>query len=228
MSIFPLSWTYDTTYQLTSEWRDGAHSYAITYTYDAAGNRLNQRVGGPRTTYSSDAANQLRRFQDGSGYTTYTYDGAGNLSLTRSPSNQRTTYTWDGESRLTQVRLPSATVNTFSYNGDGQRVKKQDSSGTVKFVWDGQNILAETNAGDVIQAVYSLEPIMYGNLISQRRASTTSFYHYDALGSTEGLSSATGGITDSYLYRAFGNLTVLSGSTPNRFQYVESSCYAYD
>ena len=47
------------------------------------------------------------------------------------------------------------------------------------------------------------------DLISQSRAGTTSYYHYDGLGSTRALSNDTGGTTDTYTYDAFGNLIVL-------------------
>ena len=54
----------------------------------------------------------------------------GILLTTLAPGNQLTTNTWDGENRLTKVALPSGIVDTFTYNGDGQRVQKQDSTGT--------------------------------------------------------------------------------------------------
>ena len=112
------------------------------------------------TTSSYDAANELTNSKSNAGVTTsittYTSDAAGNLLTSLSPSNQRTTNTWDFENRLTQVALPSAIVDTFTYNGDGQRVQKIDSTGTTKHVWDGQNILLETDASNIIQVVYTL------------------------------------------------------------------------
>ena len=107
--------------------------------------------------------------QTSAGVTTSTYDGDGNLLTSVAPGNQWTTNTWDGENRLTQAALPSGIVDSFVYNGDGQRVQKQDSTGTTNHVWDGQNIVLETNASNIIQAVYTLEPNLYGNLISQSR-----------------------------------------------------------
>ena len=56
------------------------------------------------------------------------------------------------------MALPSAIVDTFTYNGDGQRVQKIDSTGTTKHVWDGQNILLETDGSNIIQVVYTLQP----------------------------------------------------------------------
>ena len=162
-----VSWTYDPTYQLNYERRSGANSYNITYTYDGVGNRALMVSGGAPTTYSYNAANELATSQTSAGVTTCTYDGNGNLLTTLAPGSQLTTNTWDGENRLLRVALPSGIVDTFTYNGDGLRVEKQDSSGTTKHVWDGQNILLETNASNIIQVVYSLAPEVYGSLISQ-------------------------------------------------------------
>ena len=135
--------------------------------------------------------------------TTSTYDGDGNLLTSLSPGSQRTTYTWDGENRLTQVALPTAIVDTFTYNGDGQRVQKQDSAGTTNHVWDGQNILLETNGSNVIQVVYTLEPMLYGNLISQSRSGGDSFYLFDALGSTRQLANSAGALSRQLRVRFF-------------------------
>ena len=116
--------------------------------------------------------------------------------------------------------MPSAIVDTFTYNGDGQRVQKIDSTGTTKQLWDGQNILLETDGSNIIQVVYTLQPMLYGNLISQRRSGTTTFFLFDGLGSTTQLLNSTGTVTDSYLYDSFGNILLVSGSTLNAFRYV--------
>src|SRR5262249_14613824 len=155
-------------------------------------------------------------------------DGAGNLARSLAPSNQRTTNTWDSESRLSRVALPSGTVNTFTYNGDGHRVQKQDSAGTTKHVWDWQSILLEADGSNIIQVVYTLEPIVYGTLISQRRSGTSSFYLFDGVGSTTQLASSSGSVTDSYLYDSFGNILLASGLTANAFRYVGRLGYYYE
>jgi RHS repeat-associated protein len=224
-----VTWSYDKTYQLRNEQRSGSNSYNITYTYDPVGNRLVLINGGVLTTSTYDAANELRTSHAFSaGITTYTSDAAGNLLNSLSPSNQRTTNIWDFEDRLTQMSLPSAIVDTFTYNGDGQRVQKIDSTGTTNHVWDGQNILFETNASNIIQVVYTLQPMLYGKLISQWRSGTASFYLFDGLGSTTQLVGSTGSVTDSYLYDSFGNILLASGSTTNWFRYVGRFGYYYD
>jgi RHS repeat-associated protein len=223
-----VTWTYDKTYQLRNEQRSGSNGYNITYTYDPVGNRLVEINGGARTTSTFDAANQLAKTHTVGGVTTYTSDAAGNLLTARNPSNQRTTNTWEHENRLTRVLLPSSVPNTFVYNGDGQRVQKQDSTGTTKHAWDGQNILLETDGSNVIQVVYTLEPMLDGNLISERRSGTTSFYLFDALGSTTQLVSNAGAVTDRYVYDSWGNILLTTGSSTNWFRYVGHLGYYFD
>jgi RHS repeat-associated protein len=211
----------------TSRKRAVANTYAVTYTYDGAGNRLTRWDGTTRTTSSYDAANQRTRAVASGSPTTYSYDGAGNLARALA-SGQRTTYAWDGESRLTQAALPSGTTDAFAYNGDGQRVQKVDSAGTTKYAWEGQNVLLEANASNTIQAVHTLAPALYGDQVSQRRGTTSSYYHFDALGSTLQLTGSTGASTDSYLYRAFGDLVASSGTTTNPYRFVGRLGYSYD
>jgi hypothetical protein len=44
---------------LTAEKRAGTNAYAVTYSYDGAGNRLTRRDGTTPTTNTYDVANQL-------------------------------------------------------------------------------------------------------------------------------------------------------------------------
>src|SRR5262249_15278242 len=138
-----VTWTYDNTYQLKREQRSGANSYDVTYVYDPAGNRTLKQEGTARTTSTFDAGNQLVTEADATGPTTYTFDANGNQTGKRTPTGARTTITWDYENRMTKVVLPGGLRNTMQYDGDGRRVRKDDSTGTAKFLWDGQNILLE-------------------------------------------------------------------------------------
>ena len=222
------TFSYDNTYQLTSEHRTGTSPFAITHTYDALGNRLEEHHStGGRTTSTYDAANQLDTSEVSSGTTTYTYDAVGNLTVTQTPSNQRTTNTWDCEGRLTRAALADSALLTFQYDSGGKRVQKEDSEDTCSFIWDLENVLLETNADDATLVDYTVEPAEYGNLISQRRSTATSYYHFDGIGSTDRLTDSAGNTIVSYTYEAFGALRASSGNTVNPFKYVGEKGY-YD
>jgi RHS repeat-associated protein len=141
--------------------------------------------------------------------------------LSSAASTGTTSYTWDGECRPTQISGPDVS-NAYLFNGDGQRVQVDYSGSVLNQVWDGQNILLEMDVTNtVVEAVYTLEPATYGNLISQSRSSGDSFYIFDGLGSTTILTTNTGSRTNQYYYDAFGNsLTGSGGSATNAFQYV--------
>ncbi len=210
---------YDPSYQLISEQWSGSNAYNTTYTYDPLGNRLVKNDGGQLTTYSYNAANELVLLQPSSGQpTTNTYDADGNL-LVENAGGSLTTYTWDTENRLIGISYPDGTVDTYSYSADGLREKKATSSGTVYFVRDGENVLIETDAGLVTQAHYTDFPGMWGGLASERRGSVSSFYGFDPQSNTRILVSIGGNITDSYLYKAFGEELAVSGTTVNPMRY---------
>ncbi len=61
----------------------------------------------------------------------------------------------------------------------------------------------------------------YGDdLLNQSRDGTTSFFHYDGLGSTRSLSDSSGNLTDTYNYEAFGELLNLTGTTDNNYLFA--------
>jgi RHS repeat-associated protein len=139
-----------------------------------------------------------------------------------------TTYCWDVENRMTLAELASGGRTTATYDVDGKRRGYADSAGLSGFLWDGENIARETDGAGATVAACSCTPSVYGALFSQRRSGATSFHHGacpersrgDVLGSTMQLTDASQAATDSYLYRAFDEQSVLTGSSPNPFTWV--------
>jgi RHS repeat-associated protein len=84
---------------------------------------------------------------------------------------------------------------------------------TTKYIWDEQTYLAESDGTNTINVVYTNEPQQYGNLISSRISGTTSYHHFDALGSSRQLTGIAGGTTDNAIYDAWGNVANRTGST---------------
>jgi RHS repeat-associated protein len=115
----------------------------------------------------------------------------------------------------------------MTYNADGLRVKVQSPSQTLDKIWDGQTMIAEAESTNAIRR-YATKPTLYGDVIHQFGADPTRFYLYDALGSTIGLMDDDQNLTDSYLYKAYGEVLASSGSTVNPYQWVGQYGYQYD
>src|SRR5205807_10102696 len=93
-----------------------------------------------------------------------------------------TSLTYDYENRVTQITYPNSSTNTFQYNGLGLRVQKVDSNGTKNYVTDG---------AEVASPVLADGAATYTPGLSERRSSTSKFYHNDNLGSTRGITNSS-------------------------------------
>ena len=91
----------------------------------------------------------------------------------------------------------------------------------TNYLWDevSDNVIAEYESG-AATAVYTQEPGLHGNLISQRRSGVSHFYHFDARGDTRNLTDTSENVTDSKSYDAWGNVFASTGSTVTPFQFI--------
>jgi len=94
--------------------------------------------------------------------------------------------------------------------------------GITRYTWDvtTDSVMQESDGSGAVQAKYTRRPEMYGPLISQHRSGVTSYYHFDALGSTRALTDDSQTVTDSFTYDAWGNEVASSGSTVNTQRWV--------
>ncbi len=217
------AYTYDGADQLLTEVRDNTHStgYSISYTYDHNQNRLTKTLNSVTDTYSYDAQNKLTGVT-GSVTKSYSYDSNGSctsVTVGSGMSAVTTNLSYDYESRVSGITYPSSATNTFQYNGNDLRTKKVDSSGTRNYITDGDSPAA---------AVLSDGLATFTPGLSERRSSTSSFYHGDALGSTRSQTSSSQSVTDTKRYDAFGMLVASSGSNPTPFGFVGGSQYQTD
>ena len=218
-----VSWSYDPTNQLSVETRSGPNEYRHTFTYDPAGNRQTLDDGTDVTTYTYDIADRLQTAVTDLEATTYTFDSCGNLRQIEAPDDVITTFQYDLENRQTSVETEDG-ITTYIYNALGQRVQRETEDGTTtEFLYDGVNLRQESDSG-IVDADYTVAPQPevqpFGNLLSQRRDSESSFYHFDALGSTVALTDSTQTTTDIYSYEAFGEGLLDTGTTDNPYTFV--------
>jgi RHS repeat-associated protein len=207
---------YDAASRLTSEAvtgdpRGDGFNGAVSYELDGVGNRLSRTstlAALGAQSFSYNANDELA--SDG-------YDLNGNTV-----SSDGHSYAYDFDNRL--VSKDGATV-ALQYNCDGHRVAKTVGGVTTQFIVDDLNptgylqVLEEV-VGGAVQTRYT-----YGtSLVSQTRnvSSTpaTSYYGYDAPGNVTFLTDASGSITDTYDYDAWGILLASVGTTPNSRRYA--------
>jgi len=168
-----------------------------------------------------NAADQLTRWPN---VHQYDYDGAGNLisqwSDPRGASPQKT-YEYTPANLLSEVVHTGAGTSSMTWDADGNRVSFTSSTGgTWQFVYDTTAgipaVIEEHNGSDPVYCIREPD----GELIARVDNGSIAYYHFDALGSTRVLTDATGTVTDTYAYDAWGNLMARTGTTTQPYQFV--------
>jgi RHS repeat-associated protein len=179
----------------------------ITYTYDAAGRRVQMggsfaRTGLPQPISSStyDADNELIQWNG----MALSYDSAGNLI-----NDGVNAYVWDARNQL--VSMGS---NTYQYDEFGRR--SQNPAGT-QFLYDGPNAIQELSG-----TTPTANRITAGIDEFMSRTDSTGTYAplTDALGSVLALANSSGVIMTQYTYDPFGSTVVSGPANSNTAQYT--------
>ena len=210
------SYGYDVASRLTGITHLGPSGIieALTYQYDAAGNRTSLTRNNatasllPAAVASAtyDAANEQTAFAGA----TLQYDANGNLT-----NDGTSTYVWDARNRL--VSMSGGSTASFKYDALGRRTSKTVNSIASQFLYDGNDIAAEIGGGAVganyLRSLNIDEPFI-------RQTSTgNEHFHADALGSSLALSNAQGASAVAYTYEPFGKTTV-NGNSANALQFT--------
>ncbi|MEX2475768.1 RHS repeat-associated core domain-containing protein [Marinobacter sp.] len=209
------SYTYDELYRLTGETiTDPVNGdYSAEYKFDKVGNRTYSIINGVHTAYSYDNNDRLTQ----QGGVSYSYDANGN-TLTETEDGQVTRYHYDGRNQLIEVEKPGLTAS-YGYNADGIRTRKTENGQATNYVVDSNRDYAQVLA-EVTNGTTEVSYTYGDDLVSQTRAGNPSYYLYDGHGSTRALANASGSLTDSYDYDAFGVLLASSGDTENAYRYT--------
>jgi RHS repeat-associated protein/uncharacterized repeat protein (TIGR01451 family) len=208
-----VAYSYDALHRLTGETISGdpAASGSITYSYDAVGNRLSRTstVGVvPSTTSTYDENNRL---------VGDAYDANGNTV-----GSGGNAFIYDFENRLASANGGAV---RYVYDGDGNRAAKIEGGVTTRYLVDTNNPTRHAQVVEELRGGAVVRQYTYGHdLISQRQliggAWAESFYGYDGHGSVRYLTDASGAVTDTYTYDAFGTLIARTGGTPNDYLYA--------
>ena len=212
---------YDAASQLTTlTYKKGATVLGdLTYTYDAAGNRM--KTGGTfarstippaLTTTSYNTNNQQTTF----GTNTETYDLNGNLS-TVTDAGVTATYTWNARNQLASIASPGFSAS-FTYDSFGRRTGKTVQGVTTNFVYDGLNPVQE-KAGATVTANL-LTGLGIDEFFTRTDGVGVRALLSDALGSTVALGDSTGTLQTQYTYEPFGYATQMGLASSSSYKYT--------
>src|SRR5437879_4470204 len=95
----------------------------------------------------------------------------------------------------------------------------------TKFLVDDLNPTGYAQVMDEVQSGAAVRTYTWGlELISEHQTinstPATNYYAFDGHGSVRALTDATGTVTDTYDYDAFGNLLHSTGTTPNNYLFA--------
>ncbi len=191
----------------------------LTYTYDAAGNRIKQGGSFARSTIppalataSYNANNQQTTF----GTNTLTYDFNGNLQ-TVTDAGGTATYSWNARNQLAGI-TSTGFAASFSYDSFGRRTGKTIQGTTTNFVYDGLNPVQE-KAGATVTANL-LTGLGIDEFLTRTDGAGTRGLLTDALGSTVALGDGTGTIQTQYTYEPFGYASQTGAANTNSYKYT--------
>jgi RHS repeat-associated protein len=204
---------YDALGRLVSELRTGTAPHTRLHEYDAVGNRTRLVADGVETLFSYDVDDRLVT----GGAAVYSYDERGNL-VRRAEGGSAVDYGWSPDDRLVSVDGPAGAVD-FVYDADGRLVGRQTAADRIDYLVDVQSptgfdqVLEERDAAGGLLAAHTWG----AGLLASQLGADTRYAQADAHGSVRLLTDASGAVTDRYTYDGYGEMTAVSGESPNRY-----------
>jgi YD repeat-containing protein len=169
---------------LTHKKADDTVIEALSYSYDAKGQRITEggsSTGANETPFTAayDEANRL---------TTLTltgalaYDDNGNLASKTDQTNPPdvTTYLWDSRDRLIGINAPGITAS-FTYDALGRRTSKTVNGQLIGYVYNGKQAIGEVTGGTISATV--LTTLAIDDVVARCTQTGNRTYLTNALGS---------------------------------------------
>ncbi len=152
------------------------------------------------------------------------------LLTARPPTVNIVTHAWDcarvGYRQRSPGRISGTTdwlTSTYGYDSAGRRIEKAyDGQTVMKYLYDGQHIIAEYDGSDSL-----LHKYIYGPGVDQpicmidvANSNATYYYHFDGLGSCVALTNSAGSVVNLYEYSVYGETSASDPNHPNRFLFT--------
>ncbi|MCI0489785.1 MAG: hypothetical protein L0229_24610 [Blastocatellia bacterium] len=187
---------------------------AITYEYDAMGNRAAETDGENTIRYVYDSQGRLIK----AGEMTCAYDAAGNL-VSKADKSKRYSYEYDDENRLIKVRAGKNTIE-YAYDGEGNRVRRELNGKVTNYINDPVKGMPQV-AGEYGRDGKVSHYLLGQNRVGRRNANGEAIYFLeDHLGSTRCVVDAKGDVIARYAYSPFGMPRLVEGKHQTEFLYT--------
>ncbi|VAX36346.1 hypothetical protein MNBD_UNCLBAC01-1000, partial [hydrothermal vent metagenome] len=124
------------------------------------------------------------------------------------------------------------TTATYQYDAHNRRSAKTVNGNTTYFIYDGDEVIAEYNGSNALQAEYVMGDNI-DEILTMERAGQTYYYHTDGLGSITQITNSAGSIIEQYTYDSYGQPSVTSSAIGNPYMFTgrrfdeESGIYYY-
>jgi RHS repeat-associated protein len=179
-----------------------------------AGNRTSAVLKGVSCTYTTPAAHNRLASWTGGG--SMTYNTAGCVTALNRTTNKVdiSSLGWDCEYQLTNV-VAGATTVRYTYDVAGRKASRTQGGVTERYLYDGIHVVADTDGGGNLLRTYTYGPGVDDILAMTIHGSsgTTNYYYLKDLSNTVlALANSSGSIVESYVYDAYGNVTIKNGS----------------
>ena len=200
---------------------NGTVQNTFAYKYDPVGNQTFKTENGVAQSFTYDPLNRIKtstQFNE-----TYAYDDRGNRQTLQSdqvPEMTDASYEYDAWNRLSKVTLADGKVVTYRYNGDGLLYERTENGTTVRYYYDGAQMIAEatvSNGTPRLKARYTRS----GDLLVAREDASgqKAYYLHNAHGDVTELRDNNGNVLNSYSYDIWGNPQSVTETVENPFRY---------
>jgi RHS repeat-associated protein len=193
------SYTYDAMSRLVSATHPASSGLsAESFSYDQTNNRTSW-VGSPASSVSYTAGRLTR-----DGTYDYVYDNEGNLTRrTERATSRVTTYDWNADHLLTAIHYPDGTTSTYRYDPLGRRIEVNDAGAITRYVWDGNNVVAEYDGSNTLERSYVTTGAP-GQVLAARTGAQWQSYLVDGTGSVVATVNDAGAVTSRETYDTYG------------------------
>jgi RHS repeat-associated protein len=199
---------------------------AITYTYDAADNRLTRNLsGGPSETFTYGTTNN--RLQSaavtGQPLRSFTTNSAGDITLDDRGAGNTVTIAIgaDGRPETITVAGTGATTVTYKHNAFGERVSRVEGSAITHFHYDqdGRLIAESDGTGALVREYLWLGDKPLGFVVGPAASATLYFVHADHLERVQKITDATQAIVWDGQFTPYGRTHAIAGTVQNPLRF---------